>query len=144
MKSLTVLFLVLLAAELPFSLTINLGASADNEHVFILEKTGGKKAIEQFRQFLSDNLHFDGKVNLSAKANAANIEGITLSLKNNSGTDIKLQFSGFEQFKIRWKLDEQQKPFDCTYQLNQDEIKELPLNSQGGKSKIRSTYRHCN
>ena len=144
MKSLTVLFLVFLVAELPFSLTINLGSSTDNEHVFILEKAGGKKAIEQFRQFLSDHLHFDGKVNLSSRASATNIEGITLSFKNNSGIDIKLQFSGFEQLKMRWKLDEQQKPYDCTYQLNQDEIKELPLSSQGGKSKIRSTYKHCN
>ena len=143
MKSLTLCLLTILFFELPFSLTIDLGGdSTDQEHVFVLQKTGGKKAIEQFRQFLSDHLHFDGKINLSARASTAQIDGFTLSFKNDSGVDIRLQFTGFDSFEIRWKLDEQQKPYNCTYQLNQDEIKELPIDQEGGKSKIRATYHH--
>ena len=153
MKSFSLLFFALLISGIPeiqkvierVRLTVDFRINlADNKHIFVLKKEGGQKAVEQFRKFLANNLHFDGKVNLSAKANTVTIQGFKLSLKNSSGVDIQLQFSGFETFELRWKLDEQQKPYDCFYQLNQEEAKPLPLNNQDCKSKIRSKYHHQN
>lgn len=111
-----------------------------NENYFVLKREGGSQAVENFRSFLNENLPFEGDINLTAQSTAREVKSIRLTFKNKQGLDIKMQFTGFDRFEIRWKLDDQGNISHCTYKVNDQDPEYLAIDSQKDNHRVRVKY----
>ncbi|MCR9248882.1 MAG: hypothetical protein NXI20_00605 [bacterium] len=110
------------------------------EYKVILESSKGKSSVDQFSDYLEDNLtQLDHEFTSSSSKNE--IKKFTLKLDNRIEANFRMQVAGFTKLELSWEVDAEGEIQNMWYKIDEKEVSELDF-SKENKSSVRVKHRH--
>lgn len=110
------------------------------EYKVILESSKGKSSVDQFSDYLEDNLtQLDHEFTSSSSKNE--IKKFTLKLDNRIEANFRMQVAGFTKLELSWEVDPEGEIQNMWYKIDEKEVSELDF-SKENKSSVRVKHRH--
>ncbi len=110
------------------------------EYKVILESSKGKSSVDQFSDYLKENLtQLDHEFTSSSSKNE--IKKFTLKLDNRIEADFRMQVAGFTKLVLSWEVDAEGEIQNVWYKIDDKEVSELDF-SKENKSSVRVKHRH--